>query len=254
MNIPIVLTIVAGLASILGALFGLYNNKPSNQSIAFSLGFAAGIMLMVALCEMLPATFQATGSVAIYGYLSFVIGLVGFYGLNYILPHDHPIDLIDENQVNIHKMKNAAFLLTIGISLHNFPEGMATFLSATKDLELGIGVALAVGIHNFPEGLAVAVPVYIATKSRKKALFWSSIAAFSEILGGITAYLLFKDGISEIALNSAMAGVAGIMVALSIDELMPLSKSLAPNKNPSFGVFCGMVMMGLSLVLLKLWV
>lgn len=144
-------------------------------------------------------------------------------------------------------IKRTAILLTLGISLHNFPEGIATFVTASSNLELGFGIALAVALHNIPEGLAVAGPVYAATGSKRTAILWAGISGLAEILGGVLAWLILGSMISPVV----MAAVAGIMVALSVDELMPLAKEIDPNNNPSYGVLCGMSVMGFSLVLLQ---
>ena len=148
-------------------------------------------------------------------------------------------------------LRRTAILLTLGISLHNFPEGIATFVTASNNLELGMGVALAVALHNIPEGLAVAGPVYAATGSRSKAVFWAGLSGMAEIFGGVLAWLVLGSVISPVMMGAVMAAVAGIMIALSVDELMPLAKELDPQSNPSYGVLCGMSVMGLSLVVLQ---
>ena len=160
MNYPILLTILAAGSTVLGGLTVFLNKQPSKRVIAFSLGFAAGIMLMIALTEMLPATLNHAGATSVYGYLAFIFGILLFCGLHLILPHEHTSSLNSNDQ---ERFKRTAVLLVIGISLHNFPEGAATFLTATHDMELGIGVALAISIHNFPEGLAVAAPIATET-------------------------------------------------------------------------------------------
>jgi ZIP family zinc transporter len=131
------------------------------------------------------------------------------------------------------------------------PEGIATFVTASANLELGLGIALAVALHNIPEGLAVAGPVYAATGSKRKAILWAAISGLAEILGGVLAWLILGTMISPVVMASIMAAVAGIMVALSVDELMPLAKEIDPHNNPSYGVLCGMAVMGLSLTLLQ---
>ncbi|EQQ24511.1 ZIP family metal transporter [Escherichia coli] len=200
MSVPLILTILAGAATFIGAFLGVLGQKPSNRLLAFSLGFAAGIMLLISLMEMLPAALAAEGMSPVLGYGMFIFGLLGYFGLDRMLPHAHPQDLMQKSVQPLPKsIKRTAILLTLGISLHNFPEGIATFVTASSNLELGFGIALAVALHNIPEGLAVA----------------------------------------------------GIMVALSVDELMPLAKEIDPNNNPSYGVLCGMSVMGFSLVLLQ---
>lgn len=185
MSVPLILTLLAGGATFVGALLAIVGQKPSNRVLAFALGFAAGIMLLISLMEMLPAALDTQGMSPMLGYGMFIIGLVGYFLLDRMLPHQHAHDLMDAPKAGkTRNLRRTAMLLTLGISLHNFPEGIATFVTASSDLELGMGIALAVAIHNIPEGLAVAGPVYAATGSKTKALWWASISGFAEILGG----------------------------------------------------------------------
>ncbi|QCT18457.1 zinc transporter ZupT [Jejubacter calystegiae] len=250
MSAPLILTLLAGGATFIGAFFGVIGQKPSNRVLAFSLGFAAGIMLLISLMEMLPAALDTPGMSPVIGYGMFMLGLLGYFALDRTLPHAHPQDLLD-GTLKKRNLKRTALLLTLGISLHNFPEGIATFVTASSDLELGAGIALAVALHNIPEGLAVAGPVYAATGSRRKAIFWSGISGCAEILGGVLAWLILGSLVSPVVMAAIMAAVAGIMVALSVDELMPLAKEIDPHNNPSYGVLCGMSVMGFSLTLLQ---
>ncbi|GJL35692.1 Zinc transporter ZupT [Phytobacter ursingii] len=254
MSAPLILTLLAGAATFIGAFLGVLGQKPSNRVLAFSLGFAAGIMLLISLMEMLPAALATEGMSPMLGYGMFVIGLLGYFALDRLLPHAHPQDLMQSahSQHPVpRKIQRTAILLTLGISLHNFPEGIATFVTASNDLELGFGIALAVALHNIPEGLAVAGPVYAATGSKRTAIFWAGISGLAEILGGVLAWLILGSLVSPMVMAAVMAAVAGIMVALSVDELMPLAKEIDPNNNPSYGVLCGMSVMGLSLVALQ---
>ncbi|KGI65360.1 zinc transporter ZupT [Enterobacter sp. UCD-UG_FMILLET] len=252
MSVPLILTILAGAATFIGALLGVLGQKPSNRVLAFSLGFAAGIMLLISLMEMLPAALGTEGMSPLLGYGMFVFGLLGYFALDRMLPHAHPQDLMQKNVTPMPRnIKRTAVLLTLGISLHNFPEGVATYVTASSNLEMGFGIALAVALHNIPEGLAVAGPVYAATGSKRTAVFWAGISGMAEILGGVLAWLILGSLVSPVVMAAIMAAVAGIMVALSVDELMPLAKEIDPNNNPSYGVLCGMSIMGLSLVLLQ---
>lgn len=250
MSVPLLLTVLAGGATFIGAIVGVMGQKPSNRVLAFALGFAAGIMLLISLMEMLPTALHAEGMSPVLGYGMFMLGLLGYFALDRLLPHQHPQDFMAVNRRPVN-LRRTAVLLTLGISLHNFPEGVATFVTASSDMELGLGIALAVAIHNIPEGLAVAGPMYAATGSKLKAIFWACASGMAEILGGITAFILFGPVVSPVAIAAVMAAVAGIMVALSVDELMPLAREIDPHNNPSYGVLCGMAVMGLSLTLLQ---
>ncbi|PXP19717.1 zinc transporter ZupT [Salmonella enterica] len=252
MSVPLILTLLAGAAPLICAVLCVFRPKTSNRVLAFLLGFAAGVMLLISLMEMLPAALDTEGMSPVLGYGMFIIGLLGYFGLDRLLPHAHPQDLVQKRQQPLPgSIKRTAILLTLGISLHNFPEGIATFVTASSNLELGFGIALAVALHNIPEGLAVAGPVYAATGSKRTAIFWAGISGMAEILGGVLAWLILGSLVSPIVMAAIMAAVAGIMVALSVDELMPLAKEIDPNNNPSYGVLCGMSIMGLSLVILQ---
>ncbi|WXR79034.1 zinc transporter ZupT [Salmonella enterica subsp. enterica serovar Infantis] len=252
MSVPLILTLLAGAATFIGAFLGVLGQKPSNRVLAFSLGFAAGIMLLISLMEMLPAALDTEGMSPVLGYGMFIIGLLGYFGLDRPASSRSSAGSGAKRQQPLPgSIKRTAILLTLGISLHNFPEGIATFVTASSNLELGFGIALAVALHNIPEGLAVAGPVYAATGSKRTAIFWAGISGMAEILGGVLAWLILGSLVSPIVMAAIMAAVAGIMVALSVDELMPLAKEIDPNNNPSYGVLCGMSIMGLSLVILQ---
>ncbi len=133
MSVPLILTILAGAATFIGAFLGVLGQKPSNRLLAFSLGFAAGIMLLISLMEMLPAALAAEGMSPVLGYGMFIFGLLGYFGLDRMLPHAHPQDLMQKSVQPLPKsIKRTAILLTLGISLHNFPEGIATFVTASS--------------------------------------------------------------------------------------------------------------------------
>ena len=229
MSVPLILTLLAGAATFIGAILGVIGQKPSNRVLAFSLGFAAGIMLLISLMEMLPAALSAEGMSPMLGYGMFVVGLLGYFALDRALPHAHPQDLMQKNTQPLPRnIRRTAVLLTLGISLHNFPEGIATFVTAS------------------PSGILCS-----ATGSKRKAVFWAGISGMAEILGGVLAWAILGSMVSPVLMASIMAAVAGIMVALSVDELMPLAKEIDPNNNPSYGVLCGMSVMGMSLVILQ---
>lgn len=148
MSVPLLLTVLAGATTFIGALLGVLGQKSSNRLLAFSLGFAAGIMLLISLMEMLPAALHTEGMSPIIGYGMFMLGLLGYFALDRVLPHAHPQDLLD-GTIKKRSLNRTALLLTLGISLHNFPEGIATYVTASSDLELGFGIALAVALQIF---------------------------------------------------------------------------------------------------------
>ena len=180
MSVPLILTLLAGAATFIGAILGVIGQKPSNRVLAFSLGFAAGIMLLISLMEMLPAALGTEGMSPVLGYGMFVVGLIGYFALDRALPHAHPQDLMQETTQPLPRnIRRTAVLLTLGISLHNFPEGIATFVTASNNLELGFGIALAVALHDAlrrldvhviaDQALAAAIEAVLEVRSHRLA-------------------------------------------------------------------------------------
>ncbi|MEJ5169455.1 MAG: zinc transporter ZupT, partial [Fimbriimonadales bacterium] len=146
----------------------------------------------------------------------------------------------------------------LAIGIHNFPEGLATFLAALEDPKLGTAIAVAIALHNIPEGIGVAVPVYFATGSRWKAFLYSSVSGLAEPVGAVFGYLAIRwvFGSAEGALPSEamgvlFGGVAGIMVYISLDELLPTSRAYGRGHDSILGLVAGMLLMALSLLLLQ---
>lgn len=154
MSVPLILAILAGAATFIGAFLGVLGQKPSNRLLAFSLGFAAGIMLLISLMEMLPAALAAEGMSPVLGYGMFIFGLLGYFGTDRMLPHAHPQDLMQKSVQPLPKsIKRTAILLTLGISLHNFPEGIATFVTASSKHGAGIW-------HHWPSLCTISLKVW----------------------------------------------------------------------------------------------
>ncbi len=182
MSVPLILTLLAGAATFIGAFLGVLGQKPSNRVLAFSLGFAAGIMLLISLMEMLPAALDTEGCRLYWATECLLSACWATSGWTACF-----LTLIrriwcKRQQPLPGSIKRTAILLTLGISLHNFPEGIATFVTASSNLELGFGIALAVALHNIPEGLAVAGPVYAATGSKRTAIFGPVSPAWRKFL------------------------------------------------------------------------
>ena len=257
------LTLFAGLSTGIGSLVALYTKKPTNNKfLSVVLGFSAGVMIYVSMIEIFP---EARVSLeAIYGSpqgywattIAFFAGIALIALIDRFVPSpDNPHDIhnkkdLDEMEANDPALLRLGLFSALAIAIHNFPEGIATFASAIKEPTLGITIAIAIAIHNIPEGIAVSVPVYYATGSRKKALFYSFLSGFSEPLGAVIGYFLLRSFI----LNEAMfgwifAGVAGIMVYISLDELLPTAEKYGEHHSAIYGLILGMMVMAASLLL-----
>ncbi len=139
----------------------------------------------------------------------------------------------------------------IAIAIHNFPEGLATFVSALKDVKLGMAIAVAIAIHNIPEGVAVSIPIYYATGNRKKAFLYSFLSGLAEPVGALIGYAIVFSFFGDVVFGILFASVAGIMVFISLDELLPTAREYGEHHLAAYGLVAGMMMMALSLLLFQ---
>lgn len=252
------ITTAAGLSTAVGSVLGLFSKRPSPVFLALSLGFSAGVMIFVAFGELLPTAVQAEGLGYIGAYSAFFSGMVVYFLIDLLIPHDYigqhdhaAIGAVTSGELDTRTMERTGLLVMLGITIHNFPEGMGTFVGAMQDIKLGIALGIAIAIHNIPEGIAISAPVYYASGSRKKAFLWSLFSGVSEIMGGIVAAAVLMPFLSERLMGIALAGVGGIMVSISLDELIPVAKSMESEHSPIIGVILGMMVMAASLYLTK---
>jgi len=241
------LTTAAGLSTTIGALIGISVKKPGSQFMGFTLGFSAGVMILVSFVELLQAGIESTSFFT--AHIAFFAGMILFFAVDFFVPHEY-IGQQDHHKKSSSLMRTG-LLVALGIGIHNLPEGMATFVGTLEDMHVGVAIAVAIAIHNIPEGLAVAAPIYAATGSKRKAFFWSFLSGVSEPVGAGLAALILLPFLSPQFLGIVLAGVAGIMVAISIDELVPAAKSYGHEHTPILGFIFGMMIMALSLHILQ---
>jgi len=245
----LLITTAAGLSTTIGSVLGLISKKPSPRFLAGALGFSAGIMLMVSFLELLPQGIAKIG----FGnaQLGFFGGILAFFFIDYLIPHEFAGHVDHSSQMDNRRIYRTGILLAVGIGIHNFPEGMATFFGSLVDLRLGLAIAVAIALHNIPEGLAVSIPIYAATGNRRKAFFWSFLSGVAEPVGAIVSILFLYQFMTPVFLGWLLVVAAGIMVFVCIDELIPISCSLGEEHIPILTVILGMAVMALSLGLLK---
>ena len=246
--IALLLTAGAGLSTTFGSLLGLAVRRPGARFMGFTLGFSAGVMILVSFVELLQGSIGKIGFFS--AHVAFFIGMAAFFLIDLVVPHEYIGQHDHAGGRSPAGLKRVSLLVALGIGIHNFPEGMATFAGALDDVRVGIAIAIAVAIHNIPEGLAVSVPVYAATGSRRKAFLWSFLSGVSEPVGAGLAALVLLPFLTPAVLGCVLAAVAGIMVAISIDELVPAAKSFGREHVPMLGVIVGMLVMALSLWML----
>ncbi len=257
------LTCLAGLSTGIGSLIGLSSRRFSSQFLTLSLGFSAGAMVYVSLVEILPkARLSLEPLLGLrLGYastvLAFFAGIVLMGLVDALLPaHVPAAALHDELPPSNDDAPRRRRLLRMGvfsalaICIHNFPEGLATFLGALSNPKLGVSIAVAIAIHNIPEGLAVSAPVFFATRSRAKAFWVSFLSGLAEPVGGLAGYLMFRSFPNPLAFGLVFAAVAGVMVYVSLDELLPAAKDYGEHRLAIGSLMAGMAVMALSLVAL----
>lgn len=267
------LTLFAGLSTGLGSLIAFGARRASYRFLSVSTGFSAGVMLYVSFVEILPkaerAMVRAEGAslgpwLAVGG---FFLGIVLIALIDAALPHaENPHEQPTEAEaaplhagapaVPRSRLRRMALLTALAIAIHNFPEGLATFLAALDDPGVGLAIAVAIALHNIPEGISVSVPLYYATGSRAKALLWSFLSGLAEPVGALLGFGALQlvspgSGPSPALLGACFAGVAGVMVYISIDQLLPTSRAYGKGHDSILGLLGGMAVMAASLLILR---
>jgi ZIP family zinc transporter len=253
-GIALVLTAIAGLSTGIGSAIAYFIRKPKIVYLSFSLGVSAGVMIYISFMELLPEATETVGEY--WGLAAFFIGIGIIALIDMLIPepeNPHEFAGIDEPAVvhkeNSHLMRTG-LLMALAIGLHNFPEGLATFASALGNLKLGVFIAIAIAIHNIPEGIAVSVPIFYATGNKNKAFFYSFLSGLSEPVGAIVGYLILLPFLTPVFLAGLMAFVAGIMIYISLDELLPMAHRYGHGHLVIAGIVTGMFIMAVSLLLL----
>lgn len=256
------LTLFAGLSTGIGSALALLTKRTSTKFLSAALGFSAGVMIYVSFVEILVKAKDALisalgvrgGSWATVGGFFFgilIIAVIDKFIPSTANPHEvHTVEEMDgtseEHKSNLMRM---GMFTALAIAIHNFPEGLATFTAALSDPHLGVPIAVAIAIHNIPEGIAVAVPVFYATKSRKKAFQLSFLSGLSEPLGALVGYILLRRFMNDTVFGFIFAAVAGIMVYISLDELLPAAEEYGEHHISIYGLIAGMAVMAISLLL-----
>jgi len=260
--IALLLTVFAGLSTGIGSALAFFSRRTNTRFLSLALGFSAGVMIYVSFVEILSkariSLVEGMGETGGYWLTAaaFFGGILLIALIDKFIPsadNPHEIRMIEdmEGQGDQHKrrLKRIGTLTALAIAIHNFPEGMATFIAAMSDPGLGVAIAVAIAIHNIPEGIAVSVPIFYATGSRRKA-FWHSFASgLAEPVGAIAAYLLLMPFIGPLTFGLLFAGVAGIMVFISLDELLPAAREFGEHHLSIYGLIAGMAIMAISLLL-----
>jgi zinc transporter, ZIP family len=257
------ITLFAGLATGVGSALAFFAKQTNTRFLSVSLGFSAGVMIYVSLVEIFVKA--KTELVGVYGeregywytVIAFFAGIALIAIIDKLIPsaeNPHEMKSLEDmslspSELKSKKLMRMGLFTALAIGIHNFPEGLATFTAALTSPELGIAIAVAIAIHNVPEGIAVSVPVYYATGSKKKAFWLSFMSGLAEPVGALVGYLILMPFLSPTVFGVLFAGVAGIMVFISLDELLPSAEKYGEHHLSIYGLIAGMVVMAVSLLL-----
>ncbi|MEF8873653.1 MAG: zinc transporter ZupT [Candidatus Thermoplasmatota archaeon] len=247
-GIALLLTFLAGISTGVGGLIIYFIKKPKTVYLSLALGFAGGVMIYISFMELLPEAFEEAGEAT--AVLAFFSGIILLAVVDYVIPEKESYDLsaiTDEDKEKEKKLLTTSKLTAYAIAGHNFPEGMVTFFTVLVDLRLGALIAIAVAIHNVPEGIAVAVPYYYATGDKFKAFLHSLVAGVAEPVGALVAFLILWNFLTPALIVTMLAFVAGIMVYISFDELLPLAHDYDSSHSAILGIVLGMLVMAFTL-------
>jgi ZIP family zinc transporter len=244
--IPLLLTFLAGMSTAIGSFISLFMRKLEKRYLCLTLGFSAGVMIYVSFTELLRSSIDSIGFAP--ANVAFFAGIVAIMAIDFSIPHEYIEERVRVDKKN-RKLMAAGVFTAIGIAIHNFPEGIAVFMSALSDLSVGIPLAIAIAIHNIPEGIAVSMPIYYATKDHLRAFKYSFLSGLAEPVGALLAFALLFPFLTSELLALSLAFVAGIMVFISVDELIPLSYKHGEGKYTIIGIIVGMGIMAFSLYL-----
>ncbi|NLC43209.1 MAG: zinc transporter ZupT [Clostridiales bacterium] len=279
--IAFALTLFAGLATGIGGAIAFFTKRTNTKFLSVALGFSAGVMVYISFVEIFAEARNVLSVelgerpgnwVAIIAFFlgMLIIALIDKLVPDYENPHEarkveeisgeDPTELSDhlmehkEEQDHVmatskNKLLRAGLMTALAVSIHNFPEGFATFMAALRDPSLGISIAIAIAIHNIPEGIAVSVPVFYATGSRKKAFLYSFLSGMSEPLGAIIGYLILSQFMTDTLFGIVFAAIGGIMVYISFDQLLPTAREYGEHHLSIYGLVSGMIVMAISLMM-----
>ncbi len=272
--IALVLSFVAGLATSIGAILTFIIKKDDYKIFAIGMSFSAGVMLYLSFMDILPMSIEgmvgdlvgADGKFMHFlAILFFFIGVIASAIIDFLIPthvhtgHSH----LDKEESSSDKFyershshtfssinkrgrlgaKRVALFTALALSIHNFPEGLSVFVTSIEDVTIGLGVAIAIMLHNIPEGMSVALPVYFDSGSKMKAFWWATLSGLAEPLGALVAYLFLSSYLTPEVVSAILASTAGIMVYISLDELLPTARDVGEPHYSIIGVFSGMAMM-----------
>lgn len=246
--IAFLFSLLAGLSTGLGSLVAFFIKDFKHKYLSLLMGFSAGVMIQISFMELLFSAVVETGFLT--ANISFFLGIVTIAAIEFLIPHEYEEEKLTGKEKKNKRLMKTGLLVSAGIAIHNFPEGIVTLFGTIKDIRLGLVLLIAFALHNIPEGISVSIPIYYATKNRKKAFLWSLLSGIFEPIGAVIGFFVLFPFLNPFVISMALAFVAGIMVFISFDELLPISLSYGEAHLAITSLFLGMITMTAVLSLL----
>lgn len=248
---PILLCAFSSLSTGIGGIIVALSKKITDRTMCMSQGFAAGVMLTVSICDMLPHAYK--NSIKYLDSGEAIVGVFGLFLSGWVIGALLTALVVPKykgESKNQFTAKRLMVITTAVVVLHNLPEGMLTIFSGINNPEFGLTMAMAIALHNLPEGMAIAAPVLYVTGSKPRAIFQSFMAGLAELFGGLITLFLFRNIISESFINGLLPIIAGIMCQTSICEFIPSSIKISNIKHTIYGIIIGIIMMGIGMFII----
>lgn len=233
---PLLLSFIAGLSTLIGCIFIFFKIKKVGEFICFSLSFSMTIMILVSIFDLMPNSINI-----IYNEYGKIYGII-FIILTFLLGYLTISKINSKISSNNNSLYKIGILSMLSLMLHNFPEGIAVFISAVNDFKIGIKLAIAIILHNIPEGISIAVPLYYGGKSRGSAIKLTFISGIAEPIGALLSYIFLRNIINEIFLSFILLFVSGLMISLSINDIYNEIKKYHNLKYRYYGYILGIIL------------
>ncbi|MEA2090334.1 MAG: zinc transporter ZupT [Thermoproteota archaeon] len=244
--LALLLSFLAGMSTTIGAAVAFFIKKPTHRILGFTLGFSAGVMINVSFIELLTNSMNGIGF--LHANFAFFIGMTIIFAIDVLIPHEYIAEKVESEDP---KLMRTGVLTALGIAIHNFPEGFATFAGSLYSIEVGVLLAVAIAIHNIPEGISVSIPIFYATRNKRKAFLYSFASGIFEPIGAVIGAAFLLPFMTNDLISWVLAFIAGIMIFISFDELLPAAHKYGKEHMVATGVISGMAVMTLSLIMLR---
>lgn len=246
-SLALLFSFLAGISTTIGAAVAFFLKKATHRILGLTLGFSAGVMISISFVEILAESMNDVGF--LHANLAFLVGMAVILAIDVLTPHEYIAEKIESKDP---RLMRTGILTALGVAVHNFPEGFATLVAFLYSVETGILLAAAIAIHNIAEGMSVSIPIFHATGSEKKAFLFSFASGILEPIGAVVgAAFLLPFAHLDYLVGCVLAFVAGIMVYISFDELLPAAHQYGKEHMVAVGVISGMAVAIFSLIMLK---